>query len=214
MSFEYTCFKMVLSSCFYCCFQENIDNMGDDEVHSKTLGMRIQGKIASKMSSKGLAKQVVDGPTSDLIDNCYKIAKHYLQNKKDAEKIMKNLIKIVIKVALLSRNNQFTSEDLKYVDQFETKFKSIAKAVISFHNLDFTFDVEYMKDSFKESQELLILFTKDHLTEKSMKRIDHVYNFYSDPELLEQAFQPGTKYRPYLTNIVTALDTLLERGEL
>ena len=67
---------------------------------------------------------------------------------------MKNLLKIVIKFALLSRNNQFTSEDLKYADQFETKFKSIAKAVISLHNLDFTFDVEYMRDSFKESQEV------------------------------------------------------------
>ena len=47
-----------------------------------------------------------------------------------------------------------------------------------------------------------------------MKRIDHVYNFYSDPELLEQASQRDTKYRPYLTNIVTALDKFLERVEL
>ena len=106
------------------------------------------------MSSKGLAKPVVDELTSDLIDSCYKIAKHYLENKKNAEKYMENLLKIVIKVALLSRNNQFTSEDLKYADQFETKFKSIAKAVISFHNLDFTFDLEYMRDLFKEPQEV------------------------------------------------------------
>ena len=54
----------------------------------------------------------------------------------------------------------------------------------------------------------------DHLTEKSKKRINHVYNFYSGPELLEQAFQRDTKYRPYLANTVTALDTLLERVEL
>ena len=47
-----------------------------------------------------------------------------------------------------------------------------------------------------------------------MKRINHVYNFYSDPEPLEQAFQRDTKYGPYLANIVTALDTLLERVEL
>jgi len=59
----------------------------DADVQSKTLGMRIQGKIASKMSTKGLAKQVVDGTTSELIDNCYKIAKINLGNKKDAEKV-------------------------------------------------------------------------------------------------------------------------------
>ena len=188
--------------------------MGEEEIHSKTLGMRIQGKIASKMSSKGLAKQVVDGPTSELIDNCYKIAKTYLDSKKDAEKIMKNMIKIVIKVAILSRNNQFTSEELKYVEQFQKKFKSIAKTIISFYEVDFTFDCDYMTKVCKESQDLLILFTKDHLTEKSMKRIDHVYNFYSDPKVLDAAFQPGSKYRPYLSNIVKALNTLIEQGEL
>ena len=61
--------------------------MGDDEVHCKTLGVQIKRKIASKMSSKELTKQVVDELTSDLIDICYKIAKHYLENKKNAEKI-------------------------------------------------------------------------------------------------------------------------------
>ena len=39
--------------------------MGDDEVHSKTFDVQIKRKIASKMSSKGLAKQVVDELTSD-----------------------------------------------------------------------------------------------------------------------------------------------------
>merc|ERR1712212_279254 len=83
----------------------------EEEVPSKTLGIRIQGKIASKMSSKGLAKQIVDGPTADIIDNCYRIANLYLQIKKDAEKVMKNIIKIVVKIALLYRNGLFTKEE-------------------------------------------------------------------------------------------------------
>ena len=56
--------------------------------------MRMQGKIASKMSSKVVAKQIVDGPTSDIIENCFKIATHHLKDKKSAEKWMKNLIKV------------------------------------------------------------------------------------------------------------------------
>lgn len=188
--------------------------MGDEEIHSKTVAMRIQGKIASKMSSKGLAKQVVDGPTSDLIDNCYKIAKLKLESKKDAEKIMKNLIKIVIKVALLSRNNQFSKDEVDIAQKFQLKFKSISKAVISFYEVEFTFDVDYMEQAVKESQVLLTSLTKNHLTEKSMKRIEHVYNFFTDRKLLEEAFKSNSKYRPYLGNIVTALNTLIEQGEL
>lgn len=186
----------------------------DGDVQSKTLGMRIQGKIASKMSTKGLAKQVVDGPTSDLIDNCYKIAKIYLGNKKDAEKVMKNMIKIVVKVAILSRNNVFNKEEIEKVQVFQRKFKTIAKTVISFYEVDFTFDAEYMITAMAESKELLKSFVKNHLTEKSLNRIDNVYAVYADDVLLNEAFLPDSRYRPYLGNIVTGLNTLIEQGEL
>jgi len=192
---------------------ENYD-MGEEDVPSKTLGMRIQGKIASKMSSKGLAKQIVDGPTSEIIDNCYKIAKTYLQSKKDAEKVMKNLIKIVVKVAILSRNNLFTKEELVYVDQFQKKFKTISKSIISFYEVEFTYDGEYMEKVIKDSQELLQQFVKNHLTEKSLKRIEHVYSLYSNPDLLGEVFEPGSKYRPYLGSITNSLNTLIENGEI
>lgn len=185
------------------------------ELQSKTLAMRIQGKIASKMSTKGLAKQVVDGPTSDLIDNCYKIAKIRLSgNKKDAEKIMKNMIKIVVKVAILSRNNAFTDDEMVLVRQFQAKFSTIAKTIISFYEVDFTFDADYMVKIMTDSQDLLKRSVKNHLTEKSLNRIDNVYELYSNAELLEEAFTPDSKYRSYLGSIVTGLNTLLEQGEL
>lgn len=184
------------------------------ELQSKTLAMRIQGKIASKMSTKGLAKQVVDGPTSDLIDDCYKIAKIHLGNKKDAEKVMKNMIKIVVKVAILSRNNVFTDDELVLVRDFQKKFKSIAKTIISFYEVDFTCDAEFMVKIMGESKELLKKSVKNHLTEKSLNRIDSVYAVYSNEGLLSEAFQPGSKYRVHLGNIVKGLNTLIEQGEL
>lgn len=187
----------------------------EGELQSKTLAMRIQGKIASKMSTKGLAKQVVDGPTSDLIDNSYKIAKIRLSgNKKDAEKVMKNMIKIVVKVAILSRNNVFTEDELVLVRKFQLKFKTIAKTLISFYEVDFTFDGDYMVKIMDESKDFLKGSVRNHLTEKSLNRIDHVYGVYSDTQLLTEVFTPGSKYRPFLENIVIALNTLLEQGEL
>lgn len=191
-----------------------MENMGEDDVPSKTLGMRIQGKLASKMASKGLAKQIVDGPTSEIIDNCYHIAKLYLQNKKDAEKVMKNIIKIVVKVAILYRNNSFSKEELQLVEQFQQKFKTISKTIISFYEVDFTYDVDYMKKVIKDSQELLQNFVKAHLTEKSLKRIEHVYGLYSDPKLLNAVFESGSTYRPYLAKISGSLNTLMENGEI
>ncbi|XP_057301365.1 tumor necrosis factor alpha-induced protein 8-like protein isoform X2 [Hydractinia symbiolongicarpus] len=191
-----------------------IEGMADDDAPSKSLGIRIQGKIASKMSTKGLAKQVVDGPTSDLIDNCYKIAKTYLESKKDAEKIMKNMIKLVVKVAILSRNNMFTKEEITHLQNFQKKFKTLAITIISFYEVDFTFDGEYMIKILNESRELLELSVKNHLTDKSLKRIDNVYSFYSDPKVLDKLFLPDSSYRPFLENIVNALNKLIDNGEL
>ena len=189
--------------------------MGDDDGQvAKTLGMRIQKKIASKMSSKGLAKQVVDGPTSDLIDNTYRIAKVYIGNKKEAEKITKNTIKIVVKIAILSRNNQFSNEEVAIAEKFQQKFKTIAMTIISFYEVDFTFDADYLRKLVVDAQDLLERLVKNHLTEKSLKRISSVCSFYSSNELLENIFAADSKYREYLANIVGSLNTLMENGEL
>ena len=127
---------------------------------------------------------------------------------------MKNMIKIVVKVAILSRNNVFSKEELTKVQEFQRKFKTIAKTIISFYEVDFTFDAEYMVTAMNESKELLKSFVEKHLTEKSLTRIESVYQVYSNEDLLNDAFQPESDYRPFLGNIVTGLNTLIEQGEL
>lgn len=46
-------------------------------------------------------------------------------NKRDAEHLVKNIIKIVIKIGILHRNNQFNDDELKVADRFRTKFQVI-----------------------------------------------------------------------------------------
>lgn len=58
-------------------------------------------------------------------------------NKKEAEKLVKNIIKIIIKLAVLYRNNQFSNEELKHAERFKNKFHSAAMAVISFYEVGF-----------------------------------------------------------------------------
>lgn len=43
-------------------------------------------------------------------------------NKKEAEKLVKNIIKIVIKIGVLHRNNQFNAEETKAAERFQQKF--------------------------------------------------------------------------------------------
>jgi Domain of unknown function (DUF758) len=71
--------------------------MSDNAFKAKDIGLRAQKKILSRMASKNVAKVFIDETTSSLLDNVYRLTKLQLGSKKEAEKLVKNIIKIVIK---------------------------------------------------------------------------------------------------------------------
>jgi hypothetical protein len=91
------------------------------------------------MSSKKIAKHFIDDLTSEVLDKAYLIIKDF-KNKEEGKKIMKYIIKIVIKVGILYRNDQFNAEELKVVETFKSKFHSLSMTVVSFIEVDFTYD--------------------------------------------------------------------------
>lgn len=72
--------------------------MTDNAFKAKDIGLRAQKKILSRMASKNVAKVFIDETTSSLLDNVYRLTKQQYGSKKDAEKLVKNIIKIVIKI--------------------------------------------------------------------------------------------------------------------
>lgn len=44
-------------------------------------------------------------------------------NKKEAEKLVKNIIKVIIKLGVLYRSGQFSPEELQTADKFWNKFQ-------------------------------------------------------------------------------------------
>ena len=68
---------------------------------SRGLGLRAQKKLLGKMSSKKIAKAFIDDTTGKVLDNTYRILKEQKTNKKEAEKVMKYIIKTVVKVTLV-----------------------------------------------------------------------------------------------------------------
>ena len=110
---------------------------------SRSLGLRAQKKLAGKLASKKIAKQFIDDTSGRLLDNIYKAAKEYF-DKKTAEKAIKHLIKTVIKIGILYRNDQFNAEEKQLAEDFKKKFRTVAMTLISFYEVDFTFDKNYL----------------------------------------------------------------------
>ncbi|EDW08527.1 tumor necrosis factor alpha-induced protein 8-like protein isoform X1 [Drosophila mojavensis] len=188
--------------------------MADNVFKSHDIGLRAQKKILSRMATKNIAKTFIDGTTASLLDNLYKLCKLHTGNKARAEKLVKNIIKIVIKIGVLHRNNQFNQEELQNAENFKRKFQNTQLSIISFYEVDFTFDLSYLQKSIKESQMALKSIVQLHLTDKSIGRIDEVFDFFTDAALLELAFKTDSPYREVMGKIVADINTAMETGDI
>lgn len=135
-------------------------------------------------------------------------------SKKEAERLVKNIIKIVIKIAVLHRNGQFSIDETKLADKFRNKFQMTQMAVISFHEVDFSFDLQYIQKSLLECQTILKQFVQPHLTDKSLNRIDEVFNFFADSNLLETSFKLDSPYKDVIGKIVADLNKAMDNGDI
>lgn len=190
------------------------DNNNNTQVNSHSLALRVQKNIASKMASKNMAKVFIDETTGRILDNLYKLAKEYTSSKKEAEKLLKDTIKIIIKIGILHKNNEFSSDELRLCDDFRHKFHFLTKSALSFYEIDYTFDRQHLSDSLKQCKDMTHQIIKRHLTDKSKQRVDHVYDFFSDPKFLEEIYKTDSKHRAIFGLIVDDARKLLDDGYL
>ncbi|XP_067928591.1 tumor necrosis factor alpha-induced protein 8-like protein isoform X1 [Watersipora subatra] len=180
--------------------------------NSRGLGLRIQKKLASSMSSKSVAKVFIDDQTGQLLDNVYLLVKEYSGDKKEAERITKYLIKVTIKIAILMRNDQFNNEELDLIVDFKKKFKTLVMTVTSFVEVDFTFDKHFLSKSFAESSNMIQRLIARHSKEKTKNKVLHVFQLLGNTDFLEKVFTPDSKYSPIMSKIAKQLDDLMESG--
>uniref|UniRef100_T1JFQ3 Tumor necrosis factor alpha-induced protein 8-like protein n=1 Tax=Strigamia maritima TaxID=126957 RepID=T1JFQ3_STRMM len=178
------------------------------------MGMRAQKKILGRMSNRSMAKVFIDDTTGNLLDNLHRVVRLRSESKKEAEKVIKNVIKIVVKIGILYRNDQFNKEELLLVERFKRKFHSTAMTVVSFYEVDYSYDRNFLVQSLNECCAMLTQLVRPHLTDKSIARIDHVFRFFTDNELLEKLFRKDGEYRRLMSKIVADMHKLMEDGGL
>ncbi|KAG5850770.1 tumor necrosis factor alpha-induced protein 8-like protein 1 isoform X1 [Anguilla rostrata] len=185
-----------------------------DSFSTKSLALQAQKKLMSKMATKSVANLFIDDTSSEVLDELYRVTKEYTRNRKEAQKIIKNLIKMVVKLGVLYRNNQFSGEELVLVENFRKKVHTLAMTAVSFHQIEFTFDRRVMSNILNECRELLHQAINRHLTAKSHSRVNHVFNHFSDCDFLAALYGPSEVYRPHLQKICDGLNKMLDEGNL
>lgn len=198
--------------------------MTENGFKAKDISLRAQKKILSRMASKNMAKVFIDDATSCLLDNIYKLIKQHVStlafemfqkmiyfslqtnSKKDAERIVKNIIKIVIKIAVLNKNDQFDAEEKQLANKFYDSFTRLQMIITSFHEVDYSYDLAYIQPKIKEIHTMLKDLVKKHLTDKSLMRIDEVFDFFENSEFLDKLFQHNSPYRELMDKIVADMN--------
>ncbi|XP_053330111.1 tumor necrosis factor alpha-induced protein 8 isoform X1 [Spea bombifrons] len=190
-------------------------DVATDVFNSKYLAVQAQKKILGKMaSSKYIATTFIDDTSGEVLDDLYRMTKEYTHSKKDAEKIIKNLIKIVIKLAVLYRNNQFNQEEIATMEKFKRKVHQLAMTVVSFHQVEFTFDRNVLSKLLNECRELLHQVIQRHLTAKSHGRVNNVFDHFSDCDFLAALYNPYGPYKNHLQRLCDGVNKMLDEDNI
>ncbi|XP_029426781.1 tumor necrosis factor alpha-induced protein 8 isoform X3 [Rhinatrema bivittatum] len=188
--------------------------MATDVFNSKYLAIQAQKKILGKMASKSIATTLVDDTSSEVLDELYRVTKEYTQSKKEAEKIIKNLIKIIIKLAILYRNNQFNQDEIALMEKFKKKVHQLAMTVVSFYQVDFTFDRNVLSKLLNECRDMLHQIIQRHLTAKSHGRVNNVFDHFSDCEFLAALYNPFGSYKSHLEKLCEGVNKMLDEDNI
>ena len=185
--------------------------MASSGFSSQNLGLRVQKKVLGKLSNKTLAKTFVDDELSKLLDTLHLIlSKEFESSDVRSEKIVKNLIKIIVKLGILYKNNQFNDEELQLGIQLRKKLRNAALTIISFYEVDFSYDSVYLISLISEINELLHKIVERHLTQKSHARINSFTDVFQNKELLDKVFLADGAYHSHLATISKAFDKVVE----
>ena len=184
-----------------------------DHFDAQSISLRVQKKFLGKLTSRKVINTFIDETSGRILDNLYRLAKDN-SDKKTAEKVIKNVIKTIIKVGVLYRNDQFNADELDIAEKFKGKFRTIIMTIVSFFQVDFSYDRNFLTDAMNDCCSMLKRLVLRHLTDKSLGRIEHVFTFFGDNNFLDTNFRPNGDHRDLMGKIVEDLNSLLENGVL
>ncbi|CAB0028959.1 unnamed protein product [Trichogramma brassicae] len=198
----------------------NGSNSGSSNSRARDLGLRAQKKILGKFAGSNAGRALfIDDATASMLDNLYKLMDKAARaspqlDKKQPEKVLKNIVKLSIKIGLLHKNQQLGPSDTANIEAVRRSLHSCAMTVLSFYELEFSFDRAFLCRSFERCRGAVHDLVRPHLTDKSHERCDQVFDFLGHPDFLDRVFAQDSELRPILALLVQDLNKAMENGQL
>ena len=178
--------------------------------NSKKLGLKIQEKVIGKVANKMIMKLFIDENLATLLDALHLILKLELGDVKKANKIIKNLIKVIVKTGLLYKNGQLNPEELALGVKIRAKFRHMALTVNSFSQVESSYDCAFLVKLLADIGDMFHKLLDRHLTAKSHQRIDSFIVALGKEEMLDKLFLPAGEYYSHLEGIANVFDKVVD----
>ncbi|KAJ1059664.1 hypothetical protein K5549_004102 [Capra hircus] len=177
-----------------------------DTFSTKSLALQAQKKLLSKMASRTVASAFIDDTSSEVLDELYRATKEFTRSRKEAQKLVKNLVKVAVKLGVLLRAGQLGAEELARLQRLRQQAR--------FHQVDFTFDRRVLAAALLECRDLLHQAAGAHLTAKSHGRINHVFGHLANCDFLAALYGPAEPYPSHLRRICDGLTRMLDEDSI
>ncbi|KRZ45179.1 Transducin-like enhancer protein 3, partial [Trichinella pseudospiralis] len=165
------------------------DDYDSDEetVSIQKMSIRIQKKLVSKMVSSNVARMLFTDRAVQFLDSLNSVLKEIFTSK-ESKKVIKNVIKITGKIYLLNHNNQFSNEEMASLEDFQKRFHRLFLAVISFHEVTYSYNRDYLSEKLNKLGNVLISIIDGHLSEKSKERVRSVVFYLTNEKFLDYLY--------------------------
>ncbi|CAI4221445.1 unnamed protein product [Auanema sp. JU1783] len=204
------------------CSTASSDLSGSQQFMTKTapsafsaaaLSVKAQKKLASKLANRTVTRLFISDATNRLLDDLSDVLKEVFP-KKDAEKVVKNIIKLSVKIGILAQNNILNHDEINQLFVVQKYLHSLALAVISFQKVAYSYERSYFLQAMSNLKQSLAPLVGVNLSDKSMKRLDHVFDHLTNMTFCDGLFKVNGPYAGQLTRIISHLECLLDEKSL
>lgn len=189
--------------------QENASS----QFSSATFAVRVQKKVFSKVISRGVVRHFMSDAATRLFDNLYRILKfHY--GRSAAEKVVKGIIKLVVKLGVIFRNEDVALEQQQQLSSFQRKMRQFCLTMVSFGTVAYSYDRNFLLHLLDETHKLLSPLVTKNLSEKSSRRVEMIFEHVCNEQVLDSLFRAEGEHAALLPQMTTDLEALIESSDL
>ena len=113
---------------------------------------------------------------------------------------------------MLLRGEKFSDEEKQSLLQIQKKLRTVAMTLISFYEVDHTYDRAFVIKYLTELETLLKNLIINHLTDKSVARVEQIFGVVKTPDFLDNVYVPkmNVEMRDIMAKIVIDLNKCID----